>query len=217
MNLDQLQIDRAVALAGIAQSVRIVQHIAWKGETSATDFKAMIASLLRIKADTAIAVYGGSFELITGLRIVKQQLDTQNPNKDPELVGITIHLLSLHKQLLARPDIMDKLSQGIENLAKAYSDDSFYQDEVVFSKLLTDISDVYQSTISKIGNRVQVNGDPKYLKLQDNQNKVRAALLCAFRSIFLWRQSGGSRWQFLFGKKAILAAVDGLIKNPQSK
>ncbi|MDQ7048226.1 MAG: high frequency lysogenization protein HflD [Enterobacterales bacterium] len=216
MNLNQSQIDRAIALAGIAQSVRIVQHIAWKGETSDTDFKAIIASLLKIKADSAIAVYGGSFEVVTGLRIIKQQLDTQTPNKDPELVGMTIHLLSLHKQLMVRDDIMQQLSQGIERLSNRYSDEAFYQDNEIFAQLLADISDIYQSTISKLGNRIKVNGEPKYLKLEENQNKVRAALLCAFRSIFLWRQSGGSRWQFLLGKKAILSAADYLIKNPQS-
>ena len=217
MKHNQQQIDRAIALAGIAQSVRIVQHIAWKGETSDTDFKAMIASLLKIKAESAIAVYGGSYEVVTGLRIVKQQLDTQNPNKDPELVGMTIHLLSLHKQLLAQDDIMQHLSQKIEGLSKHYSDEAFYQDSEIFNQLLADTSGIYQATISKLGNRIKVNGDPKFLKLEVNQNKVRAALLCAFRSIFLWRQSGGSRWQFLFAKKTIVSAADYLIKNPQSK
>ncbi len=217
MNVPQQHIDRTIALAGLVQSVRIVQHIAWKGDTSATDFKAVLASLLRVEAESAIAVYGGSFEVISGLRILKQQLDTQSSSKDPELVGMTIHLLALHKQLLKNDEIMQRLTKEINRLAETYHDESYYQDEEIFDQLVADVSKLYQQSISKLGNRIQVNGEPKYLKLEENQNKVRAALLCAIRSIFLWRQSGGSRWHFLFDKKSILKAADYLIKNPQSK
>ena len=217
MSINQQSIDQTIALAGLAQSIGIVQHIAWKGETNETDFKAVVASLLRIDAESAIAVYGGSFEVSSGLRLVRQQLDTANSNKDPEFVGMIINLLGLHKQLNSHPRIMDKLSKYMTKLSAKYCDDNFYQDEDLFQQLLQECSEAYQETLSKLPNRIQVKGEPKFLKPKENQIQVRAALLCAIRSAFLWRQSGGSRWHFLFNKKAILEAVDYLLNNPQRK
>ena len=214
MSINQQNIDQVIALAGLAQSVRIVQHIAWKGETNQTDFKAVIASLLRIDAESPIAVYGGSFEVSSGLRLLKQQLDTTNNNKDPEFVGIIINLLSLHKQLNSNTRLMDKLSSYMAKLSARYSDENFYQDEEIFKQLLQDCSEAYKETLSKLPNRIQVKGEPKFLKPMENQIQVRAALLCAIRSVFLWRQSSGSRWHFLFKKRVILEAVDYLINNP---
>lgn len=217
MSTNQQSIDQAVSLAGLAQSIRIVQHIAWKGETNQTDFKAVVASLLRIDAKSAVAVYGGSFEVSSGLRLLKQQLDTTNNNKDPEFVGIAINLLSLHKQLSSNTRLMDKLSSHMAKLSAKFADENFYQDEELFKQLLQECSEAYRETLSKLSNRIQVKGDPKYLKPMENQVQVRAALLCAIRSAFLWRQSGGSRWHFLFKKKRILEAVDYLLSNPQKQ
>jgi high frequency lysogenization protein len=210
-------IDRAIALAGLAQSIRIVQNVAWKGSTNPTDLKAIIASLLKIDAVSAIDVYGGSFEVSTGLRVLKHQLDTSTQDKDPEFVSLAINVLSIHKQLNNYPHLMDTLSQSMAKLSARFSDQNFYHDEDVFEQLLQQCSEIYSNTLSKLPNRIQVKGEPKYLKMEDNQIKVRAALLCAIRSTFLWRQSGGSRWQFLFKKREILSCVSDLISHPRKQ
>ena len=215
MSINQASIDQTVALAGLAQSIRIVQNVAWKGDANPTDFKAIAASLIRVNAPSAIAVYDGTFEVSTGLRLLKQQLDTKNPNKDPEFVALAINLINLHKQLSNNTQLLDRLSDYITKLSNQYGEVNFHQDEDIFSQLLADFSDAYKQTISKLPNRIQVKGEPKYLKIDANQIKVRAALLCAIRSIFLWRQSGGSRWHFFFKKKSILESVNYLISNPQ--
>jgi high frequency lysogenization protein len=215
MSINQQSIDQTIALAGVAQSIKVVQNIAWKGQTSTTDFKAVIASLLKLDAESAIAIYGGSFELSSGLRLLKQQLDTNNKNKDPEFISIAINLITLHKQLNNQQSIMDNLSQFMTRLSTTYSNENFHTDDDLFNQLLSDCSNAYQQTVSKLPNRIQVKGEPKYLKPMENQIQVRAALLCAIRSLFLWRQSGGSRWQFLFKKKVILESVNYLLKSPQ--
>jgi len=215
MTNNQSSIDQTIALAGVAQSIRIVQNIAWKGETSDTDFKSMIASLLRIDAESAVAVYDGSFEVSTGLRIIKQQLDTASNSKDPEFVALAINLISLQKRLDSNASIMKKLSSKIAKISASYNEMNFYQDEALFQQVLQECSDAYEKTVSTLSNRIQVKGEPKYLKPKENQIMVRAALLCAIRSVFLWRQSGGSRWHFLFNKKSILQAASHLLKNPQ--
>lgn len=215
MNINQTFIDQTIALAGLAQSIRIVQNIAWKGSTSDTDFKALVASLLRIDAGSAIDVYGGSFEVSTGLRILKQQLDTTSRNKDPEFVSMAINVITLQKQLESNLSVMDQLSSKIAKLSNDYTVPNFYQDNQLFEQLLNECSTAYEQTVSTLSNRIQIKGEPKYLKAKDNQIKVRAALLCGVRSTFLWRQSGGSRWHFLFKKKHLLEAAKYLLSHPQ--
>lgn len=215
MKVDQTFIDQTIALAGLAQSIKVVQNIAWKGNTSETDFKALVASLLRVDADSAIEVYGGSFEVNTGLRILKQQLDTTSSRKDPEFVSIAINVITLQRQLESSPHVMDQLSSKIAKLSKHYLNAPFYQDSQLFAQLLQECSSAYEQTVSTLSNRIQIKGEPKYLKAKDNQVSVRAALLCAVRSTFLWRQLGGSRWHFLFKKKMILEAAKYLLSHPQ--
>ncbi len=214
MNIEQKMIDQTVALAGISQAVRAVQNIAWKGSTNLTDYKAMVASLLRLNAPSAIAVYDGSFEVSSGLRVLKQQLDTSTAEKDPEFVQLIISLLSLHKQLIADQAIYQKLTKLITELAEKYAEVDIYNDEDQFKLLVTECSTIYKQTLSRLPSRIQVKGEPSKLHDEHNQELVRCGLLCAMRSVFLWRQSGGSRWHFLFKKQTILNAAKQLISSP---
>lgn len=214
MKPDQSFIDQVTALAGVAQSIKAVQNIAWKGSTSDTDLKAVIASLLRVDAETAIAVYDGTYEVNTGLRLVKQQLDASNRDKDPEFVHHAINLMTLQKQVESNSRVMENLSKNIVQIASKYNHLNFYQDEEVFEQLLEECSMAYEKTISTLPNRIKVKGEPRFLESSKNQVRVRAALLSAIRSLFLWRQSGGSRWHFIFKKKLITNAANYLLKNP---
>lgn len=207
-------LSQCIALAGLAQSAKIIQHLAWKGKTNQTDLKSVIASLLRVNASSAAAVYGGSFEVSTGLRTLNTQLDTTNTDKDPSLISLAINIISLQRQLKNNKVILEKLTQKINQLASTYQQFTFYNDEEEFKRLLNDCSDIYKATLSQLSNRIQVKGDPNYLKQEEIQVQVRAALLAGIRACFLWRQSGGSRWHFLFKKGEILKSTRQLMANP---
>lgn len=214
MSNNNNSLDQCIALAGLAQSVRIVQHLAWKGKASQTDLKSVVSSLLRVDASSAAAVYGGSFEVSTGLRVLNTQLDTSLRDKDPLFANLAINIISLQRQLNNNKPLMDILKNKIEQLANNYRDMRFYTDDDEFERLINDCSDIYKATLSQLSNRIQVKGDPKYLKLESNQAQVRAALLAAIRACFLWRQSGGSRWHFIFKKNDILKSAQKLISAP---
>lgn len=214
MSINQKTLDQAIALAGLTQSIRVVQHIAWKGATNDTDFKAVLNSILRIDAKSAADVYAGTFEVSTGLRFLNQQLDPQNKEKDPEFVNLVINVISLQGQLEKNKALMQKLGEKTQLLSNQFLDSDFYTNDELFEKLIDSCSETYKETLSKLTNRIQVKGEPKYLKEDQNQQRVRAALLAAIRACFLWRQSGGSRWHFLFNKKALLEAIRYLISNP---
>lgn len=214
MSINQNTIDQCIALAGLAQSVRIVQHIAWKGSTNSTDFKAVIASILRTEAKSTAAIYHGSFEVSTGLRLLSHQLDTQHKDKDPEFINIAINVIALQAQLQKNKKLLNLLTTKIDALSNKYSTEDLYNNDELFEEVVEACSDAYKQTLSKLSNRIQVKGEPQFLKQKVNQNYVRAALLAAIRSTFLWRQLGGSRWHFLFNKKALLQTIKHLMANP---
>jgi high frequency lysogenization protein len=56
-----------------------------------------------------------------------------------------------------------------------------------------------------------VSGENSYLESPDMANKVRALLLAGIRAAVLWRQCGGSRWQLLFKRRAIIKAAETLL------
>ena len=67
--------------------------------------------------------------------------------------------------------------------------------------------ELYAQEISPIGPRVLVQGNPVYLGQPDLVGEVRATLLAALRAAVLWRQLGGSYWDFLLGRRALVAAA----------
>jgi high frequency lysogenization protein len=58
---------------------------------------------------------------------------------------------------------------------------------------------------------VLVQGNPHYLGQAPVVAEVRAVLLSAVRSAVLWRQLGGSLWDFLLRKRAMGEAVEDLL------
>ena len=66
---------------------------------------------------------------------------------------------------------------------------------------------LYAETLSHLRPRVLVQGNPHYLGQASVVAEVRAVLLAAVRSAVLWRQMGGSLWDFLLRKKEMGAAV----------
>ena len=52
-----------------------------------------------------------------------------------------------------------------------------------------------------------MQGNPHYLGQAAVVAEVRAVLLAAVRSAVLWRQMGGSLWDFLLRKRAMVGAI----------
>ena len=77
--------------------------------------------------------------------------------------------------------------------------------------MLANLGGLYADTISHLKPRVMVQGNPHYLGQAGVVAEIRALLLAAVRSAVLWRQLGGSYWDFLFSRRAMIEAVDRLL------
>ena len=97
--------------------------------------------------------------------------------------------------------MLAELSNGIESARRQL--DHFHSNH---ENLIANLSGLYQETLSTFRFRIHVTGDGQHLRNAENAHKIRALLLCAVRSVILWRQTGGKRWQLLFNRKKINAA-----------
>jgi high frequency lysogenization protein len=189
--------NQTIALAGLLQATRLVQIIAKSGTLDSEAAEPSIASVLRINAEDVESVYGGLDKLQSGLKLVENQLGA--PEKiDPELARYAASLILLESKLRGRPDLQAQIRTGVE---KASAQAAHFG--TVHENVLANLADLYQATISQLRPRVMVMGEPAHLTNPGNANRIRSLLLSGIRSAVLWRQCGGSRWRFLFGRGAI--------------
>ena len=211
--------DKTLALAGIFQAARLVQQVARSGMVDQEVFAASIKSIFKIDAATPEDVFGGVNNVISGCKTLLNQLgagDPVNPakdkDKDIEVTKYVINIMILERKLMKEPQLLKKITAGIEKAQSQSEHFSITHDNVIAS-----LANVYSETISTLRPRVMVNGEHNHLSNPDNANKIRALLLAAIRSAVLWDQCGGSRWQIMFKRKVFSGEADKILnENPRT-
>lgn len=198
--------EKTLALAGVFQSAYLVDQIATRGVLDEFDLTTMINSTLELNPASTDAVFGKVENLRTGLHCLIQQLGDQSRQRDVNIARYVIGLLHLQGKLLKRPAMLDTIATGVER-AKRQSE----MFGVTHANVLANLAGIYSETVSLIPPKIMVSGDNSYLSNPDNADKIRALLLAGMRCAVLWSQLGGSRWQILFKRKAIVQAAKQLI------
>jgi len=204
--------DRTMALCGIFQAARMVQQIARTGMHEQGAFEASIKSIFTLDSATPEDAYGGIENIAYGARILLNQLGSKKPEsvegrtKELEVTKYVIGVLVLERKLIKREDLLNIITKGVDRATAQLEHFPATHDNVI-----ANLADIYTQTISTLQPRILVNGEQNYVSNTNNANKIRALLLAAIRSAVLWRQCGGTRWQMLFQRKAILAETQKLI------
>ena len=196
--------DRVIALAGLLQAVRLVQEMANNGHAESRPLAACIGSLFAFDADAAADVYGGASELQSGLRRVIAQLE--GSGRDAGQTRIAMNLLQLERRFMAATDTVDAVRVALEDIGR--------QREALgpaHPTVLMRLGELYAERISPLGPRVLVQGNPVYLSQATLVGEVRATLLAALRAAVLWRQSGGSYWDFLLSRRRMVETARELL------
>ncbi|MDQ5911484.1 MAG: High frequency lysogenization protein HflD [Pseudomonadota bacterium] len=188
--------DRVIALAGVMQAANLVRNIARNGQLEADDFAVCMTSLLQVDAPSTADVYGGIDRLLTGLRLLEQQL--HNP-QDMELTRYVITLVRLERKLSRHDDLLALIGAGIQEVTQ-----NLTHFPVTHSNAIARFADLYLKTISTLSPRIMVSGVQAHLNNPENANRIRAILLAGIRSARLWRQCGGSRWGLLLRRNVLL-------------
>lgn len=196
--------DRVIALAGLLQAVRLVQEMANNGHAESRPLAACVGSLFAFDADAAEDVYGGAAELQVGLRRVVAQLD--GSDRDTSQTRIAMNLLHLERRFVAADATVASVRRALEDIGR--------QREALgpaHPTVLMRLGELYAEQISPLGPRVLVQGNPVYLSQATLVGEVRATLLAGLRAAVLWRQSGGSYWDFLLSRRRMVEIARELL------
>lgn len=194
--------DRVLALAGIAQALQQVRRIAETGHSESAVVRTAMDSVMRIDASSPAAVYGSANQVEPGLRLLRDYF--RNQGKDDLLPRLALSVMQLERRFVREGATVDKVEAGIERAASIAQErgDSCHPD------VLSAMGALYADTISQLKPKIMVQGNPHYLGQAMVVSEIRALLLAAVRSAVLWRQLGGTYWDFLFSRKAMLEAIE---------
>lgn len=193
--------ERVLALAGLLQALAQVRRIADTGAAESRILGTALDSVFRIDAATPAGVYGGVDALRPGLTILRDYF--ANHNRDEQLPRLALAVMQLERRFVADDDMGRRVQHGIRaQSAAAERNGSTHPD------VLAALGGLYAETLSHLRPRVLVQGNPHYLGQASVVAEVRAVLLAAVRSAVLWRQLGGSLWDFLLRRRDLVAAIN---------
>lgn len=199
--------EQVIAFAGIWQAVKLVQQVARHGRADMADMEVCIRSMFEMNPATTEAVYGGVKGLTSGLNTILDQFGDATNQRDIELTKYVISLMHLERKLMQQPEMLEKLSRGLEQ-AKNQAE---HFGSATHPSVIANIADIYVNTISTLTPKIIVQGEQGYLSNNDNAAKVRTLLLAGIRSTVLWYQCGGRRLALLFSRKKLLNQAKSLL------
>ncbi len=191
--------DQTLALIGLYQSLALVQNIAWEGNSQHSCMVPTVESILKLNPDQFIEVYGSTENLRLGIQTLKTALQNKSEKHAVERTRYAINLMYLASKLEENKQAFSSLGSQIERISNQYESvaDSF-------EDITQDLGGLYREHVSPLGPKVIIEGDPVYLKMDQNASKIRALLLAGIRSIILWKQANGKRWTLLLGRRSLL-------------
>ncbi|MBX3711550.1 MAG: high frequency lysogenization protein HflD [Lysobacter sp.] len=192
---------RVLALAGMVQSLKLVRQIAETGHADTGSQRIVLDSVFRIDADSVDAVYGGSGQLRHGLLTMRDHLVDRSGDEMLPKLGMSI--LQIERRFVGDEGMTGQVIDGLRRLeATAQRQGSIHPD------VIGRLGQLYADTISHLRPKVIVQGNPHYLQQPEVVAEIRALLLAALRSAVLWRQVGGSYWDFVFRRRAMMQVVE---------
>jgi len=196
--------DRVIALGGMLQALAQVRRIADTGQSDARQVEVALDSVFRIDAADVEAVYGETGAVRTGLRLLREYL--ANGNKDEALGKLGLSVLHLERKFSSEGRVAGLVGTGVGGLSAPAARLGSAHPDVVAG-----LGSLYADTVSTLRPRVMVQGNPHYLGQAGVVAEIRALLLAALRSAVLWRQMGGSLWDFVFRRREMAASIDAIL------
>ncbi len=197
--------DRCIALAAVFQVARLVSDLARHGDADPQATEASIYSLFQIDADSAVAVFGDLNGIALGLHELRAQIMNRNIH-NTDVIRYTVSLMHLERKLAKRPDLQERIGEGIRTATRRLEHFSLLHDNI-----LAQLADLYSETVSTLQPRILVQGEALHLQNTGNANRIRALLLSGIRAARLWQQTGGNRLRLLLGRKRLALTVDKLL------
>ncbi|TVP60869.1 MAG: lysogenization regulator HflD [Halomonadaceae bacterium] len=200
--------EQTIALAGVFQAADAVRRIAHEGECPQHLLETAVRSLFHTNPGQALDVFGDLPALHDGLRAISRIMVKQTAGKDIEVLRYGLNMIHLERHLSKEPDMLNVIAGRIDQARTGLELYGSTHDNV-----MRNLAGIYTDTISTFRMRINVSGDPKHLKVEENAARIRALLLAGIRAAVLWRQMGGRRWQLIFGRGRIVEQAQSLARN----
>lgn len=191
---------RVLALAGLVQALAQVRRVADTGQANAAILATAMDSVFRIDAPSPTAVYGDVEAVRPGLTLLRDYFASSQ--RDEQLPRLVLAVMQLERRFVRDHDMGRRVQAGIRAQA-----DNAQRLGTMHPDVMAALGVLYAETLSHLRPRVLVQGNPHYLGQATVVSEVRAILLAAVRSAVLWRQCGGSLWDFLLRRRDLVAAV----------
>jgi high frequency lysogenization protein len=199
-------------LAGLIQSCAQVEQLAKTGYLNNEEFETSIKSLFVTSPDSAIDVFGDVAYLCTGFEKLELMLNEYHRSLSTDLFRYVFGVMHIQRRLSKRKDILTVIGTRLEQ-AEMQSEHF----GIAHDNLVRNIATIYSDTISKFQYRIQVTGNYTYLQQDRVANQVRTLLLAGIRASTLWRQIGGTRWQFITNRENLLNTCRELQKEAKDR
>jgi high frequency lysogenization protein len=191
----------ALALAGVVQAAALV-HLTAHGQTLPEDaHQALLRTVPTRSAGSLDEIFPDPAAFVLGAKTAVEALSGKS--QAPEVLRYTLQIVELARMLAGVPQVVEKLGLLIDGVDR----DAPSEDQ---------LGRIYQQTISTLGKRIQVTGDPTTLQQEEIANRVRALLLAGVRLGWLWQQLGGRRWHLILRRSALLVALRPLTQLSQT-
>lgn len=184
---------RSLALAGVVQCAELVRACATGLHVDDTARTAVIRAITTHAARELTEVFPEPSALRPGVAAAIAMLSGENDRAD--ILRYTLQLVDLAGRLKRSPVVTERLAGGLDRLGSQPQDIA--------------LAGLYQETISTLGKRIQVSGNPAVL--QQAADAIRALLLAGVRFAWLWKQLGGTRRQLIMKRRAVLADLQALM------
>ena len=200
--------EQLIALGAVFQAAVMVDKIAKTGQAGESEVTCLIGSLLVRDANGTLDVYGGDdLNLRDGYRALVSALERDPASLQRKPLRYALALLGLERQLDKRGDLLELMGNRLDQIQSQAEHFGIGHENVISS-----CGALYQDTISTFKQRIQVQGDSRFLQQPANASKIRGLLLAGIRSARLWRQLGGHRWQLVFSRCKLLRELYPMLR-----
>lgn len=195
-NLDKKQErsrERGLALAALLFTAAVVDREAQGAPSSPELIDYLLAPVLARNSESVSQLLPPTQARQQLLAQAKQLI--RGDANSVTVLGYVVELIELAKRLGNHPVAAKALGEQLDALQRPDAEK---------------LADIYQNSISHLGRRIQVRGDPQALQSEAVAAKVRALLLAGVRYAWLWQQLGGRRWQLVIQRNRTLATLTEL-------
>lgn len=196
---------QTIALAGVAQSARLVDQISKTGSYPNEFLEPTLRSLFEFSPDSVEDIFGGVAGVKLGLQNLCNLLANKQAEESRDMVRYVFGLLYLERKFSGNKEMMSVVRSRLEHAS--FRAEHFSGD---VHALANSISGIYQDTLSHLTFRIKVTGSSQHLQNERNADLIRATLLAGIRAAFLWRQLGGRRWKLLWQRRKLLTSAQKL-------